>query len=62
MTTQVTRAATARKHSSPISEQISSAPKTRAGAYVTRRYRLPASIADLVASLAGLGLERGDRE
>ena len=30
---------------------------TPAGAHLQRRYRVPACIADLVAQLAGLGLE-----
>jgi hypothetical protein len=38
-----------------------SAPITAAGAHLQRRYRVPASIADLVASLAGLG-EREARQ
>jgi hypothetical protein len=32
-------------------------PTTPAGAHLQRRYRVPAGIADLVAQLAGLGLE-----
>ena len=33
-------------------------PATRAGMHLTRRYRIHPSIADLLASLAGLGQER----
>jgi hypothetical protein len=35
----------------------SNMPATVAGAHLHRRYWVPASLADLVASLAGLGLE-----
>jgi hypothetical protein len=42
--------------SNPIIEEPI-VPATVAGAHLFRRYHIPASLADLVASLAGLGLE-----
>jgi hypothetical protein len=45
--------------SNPIIE-FSSAPRwpaTAAGAHLHRRYHVPAGLADLIAALAGLGLD-----
>ena len=41
----------------PPPEHVTKPPFTRAGAYLHRRNWVPAGLADLVASLAGLGLE-----
>jgi hypothetical protein len=46
--------------SNPIIE-MPAAPSTAAGAYLSRRYHVPTAIADLVAALAGLGLEEARR-
>ena len=46
--------------SNPIVE-LPSPPATAAGAHLHRRYHVPAGIADLVALLAGLGIEEARR-
>ncbi len=40
------------------SEKRIAQPKTQAGAYLARRYRVAPAVADLIARLAGLGLDR----
>jgi len=42
--------------SNPIVE-LPSPPATAAGAHLCRRYHVPAGLADLIAALAGLGLD-----
>jgi hypothetical protein len=42
-------------------EHVAKPPFTRAGAYLSRRFCIHPEIADLVAHLAGLGLEKARR-
>ena len=60
MKRHLVRSAVARKSRLPSSRlKLTDAPGTVAGSFVYRRYRVPATIADLIATLAGLG---GNRE
>jgi hypothetical protein len=55
----LTRRAIARKTAKPPSSgKDIRAPETTAGAFVARRYGVPPAIADLIARMAGIGLDR----
>jgi hypothetical protein len=41
--------------------ELPAVPSTAAGAHLHRRYHVPAGIADLLALLAGLGIEEARR-